>query len=96
LHSNMRSWRLAADEPRKKQRLFRIRIKRALHDRLSRPGAHRRGKACACQRPEAFLGLQERVRVLCFEIVPGVARAIHLPEFYAQLRLARKLTTPTR
>ncbi len=34
-------------------------------------------KACACQLPEALLGLQERVRVLCIEIVPGIAGAIH-------------------
>src|SRR5258705_8005642 len=64
---------LAADEPRKKQRLFGIRIKRALYDRLSGGGADRRGKACACQLPEALLGLQERIRVLRIEIVPSIA-----------------------
>src|SRR5258706_16262152 len=93
---------LAADEPRKKQRLFGIRIKLALYDRLSGGGADRRGKACACQLPEVLLGLQERIRVLRIEIVPSIAGAIHhdlcghrilrckVPEFYARVRLTRK------
>jgi hypothetical protein len=68
---------LAADEPRKKQRLIGSRIERALHDRLSGRGTDRRGKACACQLREALLGLQERFRVLRIEIVPGISSAIH-------------------
>src|SRR5260370_33577745 len=97
------TWRgIAADEPWKKQRLFGIRIKRVLHDRLSGRGTHRRRKACACQLPEALLGLQERIRVLRIEIVPSIAGAIHhdlcghrilrckVPEFYARFRLTRK------
>src|SRR5450432_4110050 len=77
LRKNCLNMSLAADEPRKKHRLFGVRIERALYDRLSRRGTDRRGKSCACQLPEAFFGLQERVRVLRIEIVPGIAGAIH-------------------
>src|SRR5450432_4138274 len=77
LRKNCLNMSLAADEPRKKQRLFGVRIERALHDRLSRRGTDRRGKACACQLPEALLSLQERDRVLGIKIVPGIAGAIH-------------------
>src|SRR4030081_3551385 len=69
--------RVAADAPLKKQGLFGVRIKRPLHDRLSGRGTDRRGKACACQLPEALFGLQERVRVLRIEIVASIAGAIH-------------------
>jgi len=52
-------------------------VKRALHDHLSGRDTARRGIACACQLPQALLSLQERVRVLRIEIVPGIAGAIH-------------------
>jgi hypothetical protein len=51
---------------------------------------------------KALLGLRDRVRVICIEIVPGIAGAIHhdlcghrilrckVPEFHARFRLPRK------
>jgi hypothetical protein len=68
---------LAPDEPRKKQRLFCIRVESASNGYFSGSGSNRRGKAGKGQFLEPSLRLRDRPHVLRIEIVPGISGVIH-------------------